>query len=167
MKEKALLVVAAVFFFVGFGFLIYKTGGSSSQVGTVISYNIGDKERPRLKILGESSKDIGTLKVSEEKTAIFKIKNEGEKPLQIFRGSTNCGCTFGQVKTKNQESPLFGMHSNQNFIIELASQEEAVVEVTYRPYLMPVYGKVIRAVRLKTNDPGNPEVEFVIEAEVK
>jgi hypothetical protein len=167
MKEKFFLILASLVFLAVFGFLIYKTGQSGSVLGGVVSYQPTDTERPRLKLLGENLADLGTLKVSEERQATFKIKNEGEKTLQIFGGATNCGCTFGRVKTSSGESPFFGMHSNQSFLVEIAPQEEAQVEVVYRPYLMPVYGKVQRAVQLKTNDPEKPEVEFVVEASVE
>lgn len=167
LRTKAFWAAGVVAFIIGFGFLIYKTGQPGSVLGGVVSYQPTDTERPRLTILGESLADLGTLKVSEERQAIFKIKNEGEKTLQIFGGSTNCGCTFGRVKTDKSESPFFGMHSNQNFLVEIEPQQEAEVEVVYRPYLMPVYGKVQRAATLKTNDPEKPEVDFVVEAEVK
>jgi extradiol dioxygenase family protein len=162
-----LLFALTVALFVGFGFLIFKTAGSGRETGTLALYQASDEERPRLKIYGENTQDLGKIKVSAEKAVGFRIANEGNKPLQIYHGATSCGCTFGRVKTSSAESPLFGMHSNQNFWVELAPQEEAEVEVIYRPYIMPVYGKVTRAATIKTNDPENPEVEFVIEAEVE
>lgn len=167
MKEKFFLILASLIFVCGFGFLVYKTADTGSHGGEVASYQTTDEERPRLTTLGESLADLGTLEVSEERSATFKIKNEGQKPLQIHHGSTNCGCTFGRIKTGTNESPFFGMHSHQNFLIEIQPQSEAEVEVIYRPYLMPVYGKVQRAVTLKTNDPEKPEVEFVVEAVVE
>lgn len=166
-KTKAIWVGGILIFVLGFGLLIYKTGENAPPVGEVISYQIDNEDRPRLKVLGESSQNIGTIKVSEERTAAFKIQNEGQKPLQIFQGSTNCGCTFGQVKASGQQSPLFGMHSNQNFMVELAFREEAEIEVTYKPYLMPVSGNVSRVAKIKTNDPENSTVEFTVEAFVE
>jgi len=59
------------------------------------------------------------------------------------------------------------MHNNQDFFFQLAPKEKAQVEVIYKPYIMPVYGKVQRTAILKTNDPDKPELSFVVEAFVK
>lgn len=151
------VVVAGIFFLLG----------SFSQKEKISFYKISDGQRPRLKIAGESFKDLGKMKLSDEKTVLFPIKNEGEARLEIFYGSSSCGCTSGQLKTKEKSSPVFDMHSNNQFYFELAPGEEGEVELIYKPSLMPAYGKVQRAVMLKSNDPENPQVSFSIEALVE
>lgn len=129
-------------------------------------YKTSSTERPKLKIPSKF-KNIGEMKVSEDRTATFSFENTGKKPLQIYYGTTSCNCTFGQIKVGVNVSPVFGMHDNQDFMIEIAPKEKATLDVIYKPSLMPVYGKVTREAIIKTNDPENPEVQFGIEAYVK
>lgn len=144
-----------------------KPGSAQKTSAEIVFYKISDQQRPRLKILGENYQDIGKMKLTEVKSAVFTIKNEGEKTLQIFSGSTSCGCTTGQIKTAAKQSAVFSMHTDDNFYFELTGQEEARLELTYKPSVMPVSGKVQRAARLKTNDPEYPEVTFSLEAFVE
>lgn len=168
MKGKVILAISIAGLLLGLGFLIYKTADTVSPIdGEIASYQTSDLEKPQLKVLGEATADLGTIGVNEEKSATFKIRNEGQEPLQIFYGATNCGCTFGRVKTASGESPLFGMHSNQDFLVEIAPPEEAEIQVIYRPYLMPVHGRVTRTATIKTNDPESPRLTFTVEAFVE
>lgn len=169
MKKTYLWLILTAIFFVGGLYLVYKlTTKAQPAVSQQIEfYKMSDTSRPKLKILGKNPFDLGKMKVSDERSATFTIQNQGDKPLQIFYGSTNCDCTFGQIKKNGYQSPLFGMHSNTDFYLALSPQEKAEVEVIYKPYLMPVSGQVQRGATLKTNDPGTPEMSFVVEAFVE
>ena len=129
-------------------------------------YTKEDINRPRL-VVKERFKDMGEMRLQETRSTEFVLKNEGNKDLQVYYGSTNCGCTFGQVITAGKKSPVFGMHSNQKFLVSVPPGEEFVVRAIYKPFLMPVKGPVQRAVYIKTNDPDNPQVEFVVGAVVR
>lgn len=167
IKKTTIWLFLAGLLVLGFLYLVYTVTNSDRAEKKVVFYKISDKERPKLRFVEKPFKNIGRIKVSETKKTRFEIENQGGKPLQIFSGSTNCGCTFGQVKKKGEESPIFGMHQNQDFFLSLAPEEKGEVEVIYKPFLMPVYGRVQRAAILTTNDPDHPEVNFVIEAFVE
>src|SRR3989344_2564719 len=107
------------------------------------------------------------MKETDEKTAEFAIENYGDKPLQLFKVTSSCGCTFGTITINGQKSPEFSMHSKSNWTGSLAPGEKALIAVTYKPSIMPVKGEVSRAVYVSTNDPDNKEVAFSIKAFVE
>ena len=107
------------------------------------------------------------MKVSDDKSANFKIKNIGQKPLQLSNISSSCNCTFGQVIINGKESDVFGMHNVSDFAGEILPGKEAIIKVTYRPSIMLVYGAVEREVYVSTNDPENPKLIFKVKANVK
>lgn len=76
-------------------------------------------------------------------------------------------CTVGQVIYQEKASQEFGMHSQSNYVAEIAPGKEATIKVTYRPYLMPVYGYVEREVYMATNDPLNSKLVFKVTATVQ
>lgn len=139
---------------------------SAPPTVAVNSYTAGDKEKPKVEI-GETSFDLGEMKVSEEKSAEFTFKNVGAKPLQLYDISSSCGCTVGQIVYRGKTSKEFGMHAVGSFDQVIAPGATAVVKVIYRPYVMPVYGAVDREVYLSTNDPAQPKLVFKVKAFVK
>ena len=139
--------------------------GQKPQV-QIISYSVSDEERPKVEAKTTFS-DLGTMKVSEDRSANFKIKNIGLKPLQLSNVSSSCNCTFGQIVIEGKESEVFGMHNVSDFAGEVPAGKEAIIKATYRPSVMPVYGVVGREVYVNTNDPENPKLVFKIKANVK
>jgi hypothetical protein len=107
------------------------------------------------------------MKVADQKTAEFVIENTGNQPLQLFNGSSSCGCTTGQITIKEEKSPSFSMHSKSTWTGSVAPGEKASVSLTYNPSLMPVKGDITRAVYVSTNDPENKELTFSIKAFVE
>ncbi len=95
------------------------------------------------------------------------IKNNGKKPLQLSNITTSCGCTFAKVIYEGKESPEFDMHTKSNYIMEIESDKKAIIRVTYKPYVMPVYGFVEREAYIKTNDPSMQDIVFKVTANVK
>ena len=131
----------------------------------IISYSISDKERPKIQAK-ITYFDLGKMKVSDDKSADFKIKNIGQKTLQISNVSSSCNCTFGQIIIDGKESELFGMHNISDFAGEVLPRNEATGRVTYRPSIMPVYGIIEREVYISTNDPENSKLVFKVKANV-
>ena len=129
----------------------------------IISYSLNDKEKPKVEAKTTFS-DLGKMKVSDDKSANFKIKNIGQKPLQLSNISSSCNCTFGQVIINGKESDVFGMHNVSDFAGEVFPGKEAIIKVTYRPSIMPVYGVIEREVYVSTNDPENPKLIFKVKA---
>ncbi len=142
------------------GFLL----GTRENPSTVV-YSLNAKEKPEIS-LDKTTYDMGRLKVSATKEADFKLKNLGQKTLQIFELSSSCNCTSVKIVKKDWQSPEFGMHNQSKEIIEIQPQEEIKLTVTYRPFLMPVRGQVARQVFFSTNDPKVPRQTLIIKAEV-
>ena len=132
----------------------------------VASYSSDQTNRPKAKT-GVVFSDLGTIKVSEEKSADFTIENSGSLPLQLFNITSSCGCTVGKVTIGGKTSPEFGMHSKSKWTAELPPGQKATVEVIYRPFVMPVKGQVTRDVYLSTNDPNNKLLTFTVKANVE
>ncbi|MFA5770664.1 MAG: DUF1573 domain-containing protein [Patescibacteria group bacterium] len=132
----------------------------------IISYSSSDKERPNVEAK-VTSVDFGNIKVSEEKSKDFVIKNIGKKPLQLSNFSTSCDCTVVQFIYKGKTSDEFSMHAQAEYVAEIAPQTEAKIRVIYRPYVMPVYGVVGREAYISTNDPLNPKLIFKVKSFVK
>jgi len=166
MNSKILvigLIIFSLMAIVGSYFIL--VGGQKPQV-QIISYSVSDKQRPKVEAKTIFS-DLGTMKVSEDRSANFKIKNIGQKSLQLSNVSSSCSCTFGQIIIDGKESELFGMHNISDFAGEVLPGKEATVKVIYRPSIMPVYGIIEREVYVSTNDPENPKLVFKVKATVK
>lgn len=166
MSTKTIIIGGVILLFVflvGSYFLI--AGGSKPEV-KIASYTANQTDRPKAEAK-ETLKDIGTMKVSEEKEASFSLKNVGQKPLQLSNVSSSCGCTVGKITIDGKESEEFGMHNVSDFVGEILPGKEALVKVIYRPYIMPVYGTIEREVYITTNDPENPKLVFKVKAYVK
>ncbi|VVA43534.1 conserved hypothetical protein [Candidatus Roizmanbacteria bacterium] len=165
MNSKILIIGLIIFSLaaiVGSYFILISGQKPQTQI---ISYSIADKERPKVEAKTIFF-DLGTMKVSEDKSANFKIKNIGQKSLQLSNVSSSCNCTFGQIIINGKESEVFGMHNISDFAGEVPPGKEAIIKVTYRPSIMPVYGPVEREVYLSTNDPENPKLIFKVKATV-
>ena len=166
MNSKVLIIGLILFSLVAIvGSYFFLVNGQKPQPAT-ISYSVSDKEKPKAEAK-ITFFDLGIMKVSEDKSADFKIKNIGQKPLQLNNISSSCNCTFGQVVINGKESELFGMHNISDFAGEVLPGKEATIRVTYRPSIMPVYGTIEREVYVNTNDPENPKLTFKVKATVK
>lgn len=140
------------------------TGVSSSV--KIASYSQSDAQRPQAKT-EKVLQDLGKMKVSDQKSADFVVKNTGKKPLQLSGITTSCGCTLAQVIYEGKESEQFGMHSQSNYVVEVLPQKEAIIRVTYKPFIMPVYGNVERETYVTTNDPAQAKLVFQVKAFVE
>ena len=152
-----------------FGFLIgiyYLVQRDNSTQVLFTSYKLGDKERPKVEVK-QTSQDLGQMKVSDEKSKDFIIKNIGSRNLILSNISSSCGCTLGQLIYEGEKSSEFGMHSKRAFAKEILPGKEATIRVIYRPYIMPVYGLVEREVYVETNDPQNSRLIFRVTANIK
>lgn len=148
---------------VAIGFVAISESKSQAQV---TSYETTSATRPKV-VVASHFQDFEKMKVTDEKTAEFTIENAGNKPLQLFKVTSSCGCTFGAITINGQKSPEFSMHSKSNWTGKLEPGEKAVVAVTYKPSIMPVKGEVTRTVSVSTNDPDNKELTFSVKAFVE
>lgn len=132
----------------------------------VTGYTASDSLKPAVSV-SSSVADLGNMKVKDEKSATFTIRNKGQKPLQLFKVSASCNCTFGQLTVNGVKSPLFSMHSTDPWVGNVDPGGTADLTVIYRPYLMPVSGPVTRDVYVGTNDPVNSSLTFTVKANVE
>lgn len=111
--------------------------------------------------------NLGEIKISDVKQQDFSLKNTDAKPLQILNISSSCSCTTGQIIYKDFTSQEYGMHAQSGYVTTIAPGDAAIIRLTYRPAIMPVYGLVTREVYLTTNDPAKQKLVFSIRAMVK
>lgn len=138
-----------------------------AQGSTVVaSYTASDKDRPKASMSSTFS-DLGKMKVKDEKAAEFIIENTGNKPLQLFKISSSCDCTFGQLTIDDKKSPELGMHSATPWVGSIEPGKKATLSVIYRPYIMPVSGVITRDVYVQTNDPEKSNLIFTVKAFVE
>ncbi len=142
-------------------------------------FALGKDSTPKRESLGSATMtidkkvaDLGTMKMSDERTATFTITNTSDSPLRLWNVATSCNCTFatitiGGVKTGEFNMTMHMSSTLKNWIGEVAPGGAAILEVTYRPSVMPVSGPVSRQTTFATNDPNNPEVEISVTATVE
>lgn len=165
MKTAIWIVIGSLITlgFLGGAYFILVSGQNPAP--SLVNYSVTDNEKPTA-FVASSVSDLGKMKVSDEKSAVFTIKNTGSKPLQLSNISSSCNCTFVKVIIDNKESDLFGMHNVSNFAGEIKPGEIGKIKVIYRPFVMPVYGEIEREAYITTNDPGNQKLIFKVKANV-
>ena len=99
---------------------------------------------PRIE-LSTSFFDMGDINPDEGKIVeTFYVKNTGGADLEILSVSTSCGCTEAEVGSEN-----------------IPPGGQTTLTVTYDPSVHKgLTGKIKRIVYIKSNDPGNGEVEL-------
>ncbi len=163
-KKTIIFVVLGSFIIVIFAYFIFSSSNTVSNAPA--SYSTQDELRPRVKVESVLY-DFGSMKVSDKKSYDFPVKNVGKKPLQLSNITTSCDCTFAKVIYDGKESPEFNMHSKSNYMAVIEPDKKAIIRVTYKPYVMPVYGFVEREAHMKTNDPEMQDLAFKVTANVK
>ncbi|MEO8083551.1 MAG: DUF1573 domain-containing protein [Ardenticatenales bacterium] len=94
--------------------------------------------------------DMGTIPGDKPTEKDFTIRNIGKALLVIEDASASCGCTAAHVGKK-----------------ELAPDETSQIRVSYDPRVNGEQGKFVqKQVRVKSNDPKAPLIEFTIQADV-
>lgn len=155
-----LFIILGVTFLIVVAIFIFSLNESKQVQG-----DFTDKERPSASVSAVFS-DLGPMKVKDEKKADFTIENKGTKDLALFKISSSCDCTAGQITIDDQVSPEFGMHSNSGWVGTLKPGQTAQLAVIYRPYIMPVKGVITRDVYVQTNDPQQKSLTFTVKATV-
>ncbi len=141
-------------------------GKQSQTAADITTFSVKDKDKPEASVSSVFS-DLGKMKVKDEKSAEFTIENKGTKTLSLFKVKSSCDCTFGQITINGNKSPEFGMHSQNSWTGSLAPGKKAMLNVTYKPYIMPVKGIITRDVYMQTNDPQKPQLTFTVKAFVE
>ena len=97
----------------------------------------------------------------------FKIKNSGEKDLEIANLATSCMCTQVYFKGPTGTSSKMGMKgmsrpSSYKGILKPGETGEIVAEFDPAYHGPTGVGKMERVVSFETNDPDKPYVELLL-----
>lgn len=140
-------------------------GKQNQTAANIANFSASDKEKPVVAVSSTFS-DLGNMKSKDEKAAEFTIENKGTKPLSLFKVSSSCDCTYGQITIDGVKSPEFTMHSQNPWTGTIDPGKKATLSVIYRPFIMPVKGVVTRDVYVQTNDPAKSKLTFTVKANV-
>ena len=91
--------------------------------------------------------DLGTMKQNESRDIQVTVTNNGGGQLQIDNVEADCGCTVPTLKKS-----------------VLLPGESTIIDINFNSKKFT--GNVRKHVTITSNDPGNPEVVFAIEAKV-
>lgn len=161
-SQVKILIAVAIFSILLVGGAAILLSGSSSNKAQVDKV-IGVKME-----MMESSFDWGEINYDGGLvTHNFKIKNSGEKDLEIANMVTSCMCTQAYFKGPMGESPKFGMKGMSkpsSYKGILAPGEEGEIIVEFDPaYHGPTgVGKMERIISWETNDPQKPYGEVTL-----
>lgn len=171
--SNILLIAAGVIFFVAIVVIFVYQDKNFSDTAFSQHYKTNDEDKPSFAVEpAVMIKDLGAMKISEERSADFVIRNIGQKPLTIFRLRTSCMCTFGQIIMEDDAGPLVSMEMHNSPLIKrwyaiLQPGKTAIARIKYQPSLMPVQGPVERSFLFETNDPLRKKVELIIKVSVE
>lgn len=116
-----------------------------------------------------NSHDWGTISMKDGKVeVIFEVKNNGSETLKLYDVVTSCTCTTAQLILGDNKSPLFGMHSKFDYVLEIPAGETAQVKAVFDPaFHGPTgVGQISRQITVKTNDASRPQLTFNAIADV-
>jgi hypothetical protein len=116
------------------------TAGGKSEVlrATRESYfpEISEKGPWPKAVVDQTEFQFGRMEVGEEMTHGFKIRNEGQAPLELAKGNTTCQCTISELE--NNLIPPGG---------------EAVITLRWKPNSQS--DAFEKGAEIRTNDPNN------------
>lgn len=113
-------------------------GGSSAE---------GAKSLPRA-VVEETIHGFGILDPAEKCEHVFLVRNEGEAPLQLSRGSTSCKCTMSDL-------PNVAIPPGTGAAVRIASK------------IAQTSGSFSHSATIFTNDPNNSSITLSIEGTIR
>lgn len=144
---------------------------AASFTGAVILANSGSGERQATggKLVVEpASYDWGEIGL-QPANATLTVKNDGTAAVKITKLSTSCGCTSAALSIAGRTTARYSMdHGNLAPVnVSLQPGESGQLLVTFDPLFHEnTQGPVERVVYLRTDNPGQPEVEATLTANV-
>ncbi len=149
-------VAAAVGGFVGAGGVGLQTVFVPWQMGELVALpDTVTADAARVEVL-ETTHEFGTIGTGVSGTHRFEVRNVGNRPLSLTRGSSSCSCTVSDF-----ESSEGGASDSRKVVLPGAS---TFVTVTWQG--KPPGGAFHQQVTVLTDDPRRPEIVFVVEGTV-
>jgi len=136
----------------------------SATTATVVQ-----NENARVEI-SEKSYDWGEIQINEGAVErVFEIKNTGSGELSLSNISTSCMCTTAQLILGDESSPEFGMHTKSSYVMNVPEGQTAQLKVVFDPAFHGPsgVGPINRQIKVETNDPSTPELNFMLTAIVR
>ena len=164
MDKKVIALISLFFVFViGIALLVFSTGSQKAELSKTKGASLETFQ---------TDFNFNNIKYSGGKvTHIYKVKNIGDKDLQIANLATSCMCTDVYFKKGNEQGPSFGMKgmtAPSTWTGNLKPGETAEIVGVFDPaYHGPSgIGPVQRTLSFETNDPDHPYVELNFEGVV-
>jgi len=161
MSDKKILIVIAVVTLAILGGAMFFLSNTQSSSKAVIQKTAGAKiETPETNFDFKDIPYSGGDAIHE-----YKVKNTGDKDLEIANMNTSCACSKAYFKSAKGESPKFsmkGMSAPSSWKGILLPGEEGIVITDFDPtYHGPQgVGPISRIVSFETNDPDHPYIEL-------
>lgn len=118
--------------------------------------------RPLSYNLGKVSKRKGKLKL------VIAVRNKGKAILTIYKLTTSCHCTTVRIRIKDTLSPAFTVEDTEpGWKVDLAPGEKGeliVITDLNHPHIR--LGTMLRAVKIRSNDPVNSLLRVEFSAEI-
>ncbi len=152
--------IVALVVLIGGGYYFASNTNSTAQV---------DLEENAKAVVAEASHDWGKIGINDGNVeATFAVTNEGTVPLKLFNATTSCGCTTVQLFLNEIQSPIYGMHTSSDYVLEVPPGESADLTVIFDPLFHGPNGTgpITRQTFVETNDPQNPRLTFELSADV-
>lgn len=91
--------------------------------------------------------DFGTAKQEQTLRTEFRVTNEGDSPLEVTDLRADCGCAAATMDSRHLEPGA-----------------SVAIKVTFRT--MAATGKLVKRIRVSTNDPAHALVELLLKVDV-
>ena len=98
-------------------------------------------------VLDETEFAFGAMEAGEERTHMFVVRNEGEAPLKLVKGTTTCKCTLSELAQG-----------------EVPPGESAEIELTWKPVAESTMFRQVA--NILTNDPKRTKIELTVSGTV-
>lgn len=158
--KKFILGVIVVTLFIMAGGVLLASKMASPQIQATADAKV---------TVSETVFDWGTIGMESGKAEkSFEIKNTGSETLKLFGVKTSCDCTTAQLIQGNTTSPIFGMHTESSYVLDVAPGGKADLKVIFDPaYHGPTgVGPATRQITVSTNDPDKQRLNFILTAMV-
>jgi hypothetical protein len=105
-----------------------------------------DAPRPKAVVVGSDTFNFGRMEQDTKGSHVFEIRNEGDAPLTLAKGSTTCKCTLSNLNDDRLEP-------GESAKVEL--EWNAVADERFR-----------HSATIRTNDPRHPYLTLTIQGRV-